>query len=226
MTTNHVKLKGTASMGIVVGHLQFRAKAAIGMLLAMLLCPSAANADYWFQTGTASNSNVYNSGTGHNESALVNFAVNASGQLVVTLSNTQTASYVYQPADVLTAVFFSIGNGNGPSMTPISASVAPGSNVYDGNGNIILPMPGGGNIGGEWAYLNTSGNGNSPNNNNQGISSTGVFGFGQPNSNGNNLGGPSSPLKYSVAHVSNVRFAGKTGTLKTCPTFFNGLLAL
>src|SRR6266852_2407540 len=36
---------------------------------------------------------------------------------------------------------------------------------------------------------------------------------------------PSSPLKYSVAHVSNVRFVGKTGTLETCPTFFNGLLA-
>jgi hypothetical protein len=36
----------------------------------------------------------------------------------------------------------------------------------------------------------------------------------------------SSPLKYSVAHDSNVRFAGKTGTLKTCPTFFNGLLEL
>lgn len=90
------------------------------------------------------------------------------GQLVVTLANTSAAD-VMTPSDVLTAVFFSLPSG--VTLTPVSALVASGSQVFFGPSN-------GGNVGGEWAYAS------------QGASSAGFGIFGSGNFNGPNLQGP------------------------------------
>ncbi|MBK8913371.1 MAG: PEP-CTERM sorting domain-containing protein [Phycisphaerales bacterium] len=71
----------------------------------------------------------------------------AGTNLIVTLSNISAAD-VLIPSDVLTSVFFDIAGG--PTLTRVSANLAPGSTVLFG-------PDGGGNVGGEWAYVNDTG---------------------------------------------------------------------
>jgi MYXO-CTERM domain-containing protein len=104
--------------------------------------------------------------------ASVDFTVNGSGQLVVTLTNTSTAD-VTEPAQLLTAVFFNV-TGGALSLTRDSAVLAPGSSVfYDPQG-----QPAGGVVGGEWAYKSGSLNIGTPGSRSYGISSTGIDLFG------------------------------------------------
>lgn len=122
-----------------------------------------------------------------NLAASATFDINSSNNLVVTLTNTSTAD-VLAPADVLTAVFFSMDG----VLTPISAILGQGSTVAFGPN-------GGGNVGGEWGYKTFSSG--APNNATKGISSSGLSPlFGDPNFNGSNLQNPNAldGLQYGI----------------------------
>src|SRR5690242_90885 len=79
-------------------------------------------------------------------SASVEFAV-VGGNLQVTLTNT-SLNDINAAAGLLTAVFFDVA-GN-PTLTPVSALIAPGSTEQYGTAA-------GGNVGGEWEYLGGEG---------------------------------------------------------------------
>lgn len=124
-------------------------------------------------------------GTQDNLSAAAKFEVDGSN-LVITLSN--IGGDVLVPADVLTTVFFDIDGS--PTLTPISAVLAPGSSaVFDPDG-----QPAGGVVGGEWDYrgdvsidAQAIGAGIT---NQYGIGSSGLDIFGDPEFPGVNLAGP------------------------------------
>jgi hypothetical protein len=102
-------------------------------------------------------------------------------QLEIVLANT-SASDVLIPSELLSGVFFALP-GN-VTLSPTSAALTAGSAVFYGD-------DGGGNLGGEWAYLAATdiGGFGGPN---QGISSAGLGIFGEANFNGSNLFGPSN----------------------------------
>lgn len=123
--------------------------------------------------------------------------------LIVTLTNTSQWD-VLKPADVLTAVFFTLA-GN-PTLTPISAVLGNGSTV-------LFPTPCaadpptlcegealGGGVGGEWAYKNNLVG--APLGADEGISSAGLGLFGAKDlfPPAVNLQGPLSPggLQYGI----------------------------
>lgn len=83
--------------------------------------------------------------------------------LIVTLSNISAAD-VLIPADILTAVFFTLA-GN-PNLTLVSTTLGPGSSIIFG----------GGNVNGEWVYGN--GLSGAPGGADEGISSAGFGVFG------------------------------------------------
>jgi hypothetical protein len=141
--------------------------------------------------------------------------------LKVTLSNTSLAD-VLAPVDVLTAVFFSLA-GN-PSLTKLSATLAPGSLVLFGSTD-----PGGG-VGGEWAYQSALTG--APGGAKSGISSTGLGLFG-PHDRfpGSNLQGPASPdgLQYGITSAGdnpatgNTPVTGSNALIRHAVTFTLGL---
>jgi len=137
------------------------------LLLLLFGTPLVAVADpYIFSTSSG------------NLAASAEFTVPSTGTLVVKLTNTSTFD-VMVPADVLTAVFFTLALN--PSLSPTSAVLNIGSSVfYDPDG-----QPAGGIVGGEWAYL--SGLVGAPGGANQGISSSGFNLFGDANFPGPNL---------------------------------------
>lgn len=92
--------------------------------------------------------------------------------LIVTLSNTGTFDPNDVP-DILTGIFFTIGGD--PTLTPLSAEVAPGSLVIGHR----LPTGFDGDIGAEWAYRNELTG--APLGANEGISSTTMKFFGKKN---------------------------------------------
>ncbi len=106
------------------------------------------------------------------------FSITAGGQLQVVLTSGRAASH---PGDVLTALFFTSSG----VFTPVSANITAGSTVIIGTQPATTLQ--GANVGGEWEYLNVAtGLGN------QGIISSGLGFFGNPNFNGNNLQGPAA----------------------------------
>lgn len=130
-------------------------------------------------------------------SASATFDVNSDGNLVVTLTNTSTAD-VLNPLQVLTALFFTLAGD--PTLNPISAQLASGSIVRFG-------PDGGGNVGGEWSYVD--GFVDAPLGADEGIGSVGLsheafVGFDGANFGGTNLNPPppdSSPtdgLDYGI----------------------------
>ena len=128
-------------------------------------------------------------------SASATFDLNASGNLVVQLTNT-SGTDVTGAAQLLTGLFFTTP-GN-LTLTPLSASLAHfglpgGSTVLTllRNGTVQVGPDGGGNVGGEWAYafFGLSGVLHGAN---QGISSSGLGLFGAGNFFGSNLEGPVS----------------------------------
>jgi hypothetical protein len=127
------------------------------------------------------------SGSGTNSSTNSTLGASATfdlvgGNLQITLTN--TGGDVMAPSDVLTAVFFDIA-GN-PSLSTVSALLAPGSSVLYGSTDP------GGVVGGEWAYTNAVAG--APGGAGEGVSSTGLGIFGPGNLfPGSNLQGPSSP---------------------------------
>jgi hypothetical protein len=127
-------------------------------------------------TGTGTNG-----ASGNALSATADFQVVGSN-LVITLTNTGAAASV--PSDVLTGIFFQ-PVGFGP-LTPVSALLNTGSTVLN-----TATQPAGGNVGGEWAYVASTG-----------TSSTGLGIFGSPNFNGSNLQGPAAVdgLQYGIVN--------------------------
>jgi hypothetical protein len=152
------------------------------------------------------------SGVGTNPNSGLGLAASASffqaapgGNLTVTLTNT-SLSDVLVPTDVLTAVFFTL-SGN-PSLTPVSAVLAPGSTVfYDLQG-----QPAGGVVGGEWAYKPAAAP--TPG----GISSSGLGVFGPGNLfPGPDLEPPTSPdgVQYGLLSAGDLAATGNSGVLNS-----------
>jgi hypothetical protein len=115
--------------------------------------------------------------------------------LVVTLTNTSSAD-PEGPADILTAVFFSI-TGSNPTLTTSSAVLAAGSTVKANGG----ATDAGGVVGGEWAYKA----GISAHGANRGISSSGLGLFAPSDRfSGTNLQGPDEPngVQYGITTSS------------------------
>lgn len=133
--------------------------------------------------------------------AEVTFDNSTAGTLKVTLSN--VGGDVLVPADVLTGVFFDLAAG--PSLTKVSALVAPGS--------VIVLDTAGTDVSGEWAYKTGLG-GSSPGN--AGISSSGLglFGPGDRFSTAGaaNLAGPASPdgVQYGLFSANDLPGTGNT----------------
>jgi hypothetical protein len=136
------------------------------------------------------------------------FQVEGGSTLVVTLSNI-SADDVLVPTDVLTGLGFTLLNGSTFTLTPVSALLTAGSKVfYDPQG-----QPAGGNVGGEYAYasgINFQGA-------QQGISSTGLGIFGQPNFNGPDLQEPTvvDGLQYGILSTGDNTDTGNTGVTGT-----------
>src|SRR6516165_1807867 len=86
-------------------------------------------------------------GSSGNLSASVQFCQDGSN-LIVTFCNTSNVG-VSVPADVLTAVFFSLAGD--PLLTRTSAVLAPGSMIVISGAPNPGPGPGG-VVGGQWAY--------------------------------------------------------------------------
>jgi hypothetical protein len=149
-------------------------------------------------------------------------AFDTSGtELIVTLSNISSFD-VLVPVDVLTAIFFDIAGD--PTLTRISATLAPGSSVVNPPPEPTDPGPDG--IGGEWAYkTGLSGVSGMPLGNpttlsppNQGISSVGLGPFGPGDRfPGNNLAGPDSPngLQYGLTSAGDDITTGNNKVKKT-----------
>ncbi len=120
-------------------------------------------------------------------SADASFSV-VGGNLQVVLTNT-SADDVLNPSQVLTGVFFDVAGS--PALTPISATLTGGSTVFFGPN-------GGGNVGGEWAYLGDfSALGTTFD---SGISSAGFGLFGTANFNGPELEGPPNGAVNGVGY--------------------------
>ena len=137
-------------------------------------------------TATARGQSVTFSGSalgndsGETNKATAVFKISISGtttDLVITLTN--TAQYEpNDPPDILTAVAFSLPGD--PSLTAVSALLATGSQVVEKNGNTfsIVSDPGGA-VGQSWCYTSTLSGG--PTGANEGVGSSGFWGFGANN---------------------------------------------
>jgi MYXO-CTERM domain-containing protein len=141
-------------------------------------------------------------------SAMAEFSVNGSGELVVTLTNT-SLNDVLVPSEVLTALLFDI-SGAGLPLTRESAVLGAGSTVfYDVDG-----QPAGGVVGGEWAYR--GGLIGAPGDRGYGISSTGIDLFGPGDIfPGPDLSPPINPngLNYGILSAGDDPATGNGGVM-------------
>ena len=138
-------------------------------------------------------------------------------KLVITLSNISPAD-VMVPADILTAVFFTLAGD--PSLMPVSAIVPAGSMVLFGTTDP------GNNVGGEWAYKNHLKN--APYAADEGISTAG-FGLFGPKDRfpGSNLQGPDNiaGMNYGIVSagdnpaMGNQPVTGKNALIKNAVVF-------
>ncbi len=172
------------------------------MFLASLLAVSGASAD-----------SITFSGSSGSLSASAKFEL-VGNTLTVTLTNTSTAD-VLIPTEVLTAVFFDIA-GN-PTLTPNSAVLGSGTTVFFGPSN-------GGNVGGEWAYA--AGLSGAPGGATQGISSSGLGLFGNPNFPGPNLEDPVAVdgLNYGITSAGDNSATGNAEVTGNVPLIKNQVI--
>jgi hypothetical protein len=112
------------------------------VIVALALFIAAANARAVTFTGTTTTSSK--KGGTETLKASATFVI-SNLELVITVSNTGTSD-PRSPADILTGIFFDVAGS--PSLTPVSAMVAPDSTVIGQR----LPLGFDGNVGGEWAY--------------------------------------------------------------------------
>jgi len=117
---------------------------------------------------------------GETNKATALFKISTSGtttDLVITLTN--TAQYKpNDPADILTAVAFSLPGD--PSLTAVSALLGNGSRVVEKNGNAFAVVSDPGDaVGQSWCYTARLSDG--PKSDNEGVGSSGFWGFGSNN---------------------------------------------
>jgi hypothetical protein len=148
-------------------------------------------------------------------SASVQFTVDASSNLIVTLTNTSTFD-VLNPTGVLTAVFFDLAEN--PSLTRTSAVIGSGSVVVDGLTDA------GGVVGGEWGY--NSGLSGAPRGAQQGISAAGLGLFGPGDRfPGSNLAPPKNGslagVEYGLTSAGDIE---STGNLDGTPLIKNSVV--
>lgn len=154
------------------------------------------------------------SGSSGNLSASASFDIKTPGLLEVVLTNTSTYD-VLVPADVLTAVFFSI-NGVG-TLTPLSA-------LLNNSSTVLFGPDGGGNVGGEWEYR--GGLAGAPGGAAQGISSSGFNLFGDANFNGPDLSPPSAlnGLNYGITSAGDNPLSGNSKVTGAVPLIKNSVV--
>ena len=149
-----------------------------------------------------------------------------AGNLRVTLTNTSAAD-VLAPPGVLTAVFFDIATN--PNLTPVSALLGAGSTV------LFDSQPAGGNVGGEFAYAQTTnagGLGGTPAGfavtQKQGISSSGFGIFGNSNFNGSDLDPPTAidGLNYGLTSAGDNSATGNSAVTGNVPLIHNSVVFL
>jgi len=125
----------------------------------------------------------------------------AGSTLTITLTNTATGAIgdVMNPADLLTALFFSLPDGVSLATSGSTAYIASGSTWYF-DSDSADPGDFGGNVGGEWAY--GAGLVGAPESAKSGISSAGFDLFGDATFNGANLHGPTAVNGFNYAITS------------------------
>lgn len=163
-------------------------------------------------------------GTSGNLKAKAEFDVSGS-TLIVKLTNTSTFD-VLVPADVLTGLFFNIPGD--PTLTKISAKLAPGSTVVFPPATPTDPPPDG--VGGEWGYLSGLA-ANAPLGANQGIGSAG-YGVGAvdfgPGTRfpGANLDGPDAPngMQYGILSAGDNPATGNAPVTGANPFIKNSVI--
>jgi hypothetical protein len=174
----------------------------MGSAIGLGLVASSAQADLATFTGSSGSL-----------SASVTFQTSGSN-LIVTLTNTSSADAMV-PTDILSGVFFNLTGS--PSLTSVSAVLNAGStviNVAAANPAVLVPggVDPGGVVGGEWAYASgISGPGGRSN----GISSTGLGLFGNPNFPGNNLQDPLAldGIEYGITSAGDNPATGNGGII-------------
>lgn len=146
-------------------------------------------------------------------SAKATFTNDGSGNLKVLLEN--LGGDVLVPADVLTAVFFTVGGD--PTLMPISAVLGTSTVVFG-------PQPFGGNVGGEWAYVD--GLVGAPGGADEGISSSGFGLFGGFNFNGPNLDGQSAVngMNYGLLSAADNNLTGNAAVTGASPFIQHSVL--
>ncbi|MFA9439177.1 XDD4 family exosortase-dependent surface protein [Uliginosibacterium sp. sgz301328] len=145
--------------------------------------------------------------------ASVSFDVSGN-QLLIRLTNTGTGD-PSSPSQILTGVIFNIvGN---PTLTAVSAILAPGSSVIHGP---AVPTDPGGAVGGEWAYDNQLGGGFAGK---QSVYSSGYF-SGNNLFGGTNLQGPDSVdgIQYGITTLSDTT-ANDNGGIDTAGLIKNAV---
>ncbi|KAM3102938.1 XDD4 family exosortase-dependent surface protein [Phormidesmis sp. 146-12] len=142
-----------------------RASQSILVALGLFSVLGSAPAFAQVNSQTASTSSVLFSGTdsGRSASALFDLSNNV---LSIALNNTSTADSLV-PTDVLTGLFFDIGNNL--KLNPISARLGNGSSIYGGSSNTT-------NVGGEWGFNSKLAIGSSSYNYGMSAAGLGLFG--------------------------------------------------
>ncbi|GJQ30105.1 MAG: hypothetical protein HBSAPP03_19890 [Phycisphaerae bacterium] len=155
----------------------------------------------------------FNATDGAGRSATAEFDVQG-GQLVVTLTNDASMD-VLIPVHVLTCLFFEYSGGS-LSLTPVSAQLNAGSVVFFGSN-------GGGNVGGEWAYV---GGAVWPEGSGYGIGSAGLGVFGASNFNGPDLDPPGAVngLNYGITTAGDNPATGNAQVTGNVPLIKNSVV--
>jgi len=156
------------------------------------------------------------SGSSGDLSASVEFD-KSDTNLIVRLTNTSLAD-VMVPADVLTAVFFTLEGD--PTLTPVSAVLGAGSSV------LFVGTDPGGVVGGEWAYLDDLIG--VPLGADEGISSSGLGDLFGPYDRfpGTDLSPPESPdgLQYGITSAGDDATTGNTPVTGYYPLIQNSVV--
>lgn len=161
-------------------------------------------------------------GSSGNLAASATFDTDASGQLMIRLTNTATAMSV-NPAMLLTAVYFDYWGSN-PTLSPVSAMMGAGATVACSPYPACAgTLPVGGNVSGEWAYETKADEHHMPRE--FGASSSGLGLFGSSDRFGTvNLFGPADPdgMQYGIA-TANYNPLMANGGLQSQPVVVNSV---
>ena len=146
------------------GYLALLVAAGLFLTVALPAWATTTNLVFRYDTRTMAGDSVTFSFGEDQRAASAKFEIDGDNYLKVTLAN--IGSDVLVPEYVLTAVFFDLADN--PTLTPVSAVLAPDSSVL-----FVADQPVDGVVGGEWAYWQREDE-LPPPTPDQGISSTGI----------------------------------------------------